>query len=913
MMRRYRILSIAALLCISSTTLFAQLPSGITKGATVEGITEYNLSNGMRVLLLPDNSAAKLTVNVTYLVGSRNEGYGEKGMAHLLEHMMFRGTPKNPDGKVLLTNHGAEFNGSTWYDRTNYFEIMPAADTTLKWALTYEADRMVNSSIAKDQFDKEMTVVRNEFEEDENQPQRILTERVLESAYQWHNYGFPTVGPKSDIEHVPVDRLHVFYAKWYQPDNAVLVIAGKFDVANALKYVAASFGKIPKPKRILDAPYTTEPPQDGEHSVTMRRTGDVFDVCAAYHIPCAMDTDAQAIEMLMDIIGDGTWGRLYHALVETKLASSVYAYTYGLKEPGVALAFAETQHGDSIDVIRDLFLKAIESVGATGVTDDEVSRARAKQNKQYDLVAASSSDLGIELSEWAAKGDWRLFFVARDRLKTITAADIKRVAAAYLKSSNRTLGVFIPTKIPDRAIVPAPPDVAAIVGAYKSARSVEEGETFDATPENIDARTVTKKLPVGVKLALLSKKTRNAKVTGEISFRFGTEELLTGKNISGDVAGDMLMRGTKHHTREQIQSMLDTMQAIVLIGGSNGLVSGQFETTREHLAPTLALIAEILREPAFDEKEFGLCIEEKITGLESVKSQPQQLGFDEFSRRLHPFPKSDIRYIPTIDERIAGVKTVTLAEVRGYYTSFYGASNGECAIVGDFDPDAVTRQLTDLFNGWNSPTPFTHIKQYFKNADTASADISAPDKSGALVVGGENINMRDDNPDYAALTIGNYLFGGAELSSRLSLRIRDKEGLSYGVGTFLQAPAEDSVTAFGVYGICNPDSSAKFVVSMRDELARTLKGGFEKDELEKGRSGWLQARKAARATDNSLCGGLLRNLHNGRTFKFQAAFEKRVEALRADEVIAAMRKYVEPSKMFVIRVGDFSKSGTEGK
>src|SRR3954464_3162637 len=255
------------------------------KVATVEGITEYQFDNGLRALLFPDNSQSKVTVNQTVLVGSRHEGYGETGMAHLLEHLVFKGTPKHPQVPKALQDHGAQFNGSTSVDRVNYFETLAASEENLEFAIALEADRLVNSFIRKSDLDSEMTVVRNEFERGENSPQGVLYKRMEAAAYAWHSYGKSPIGDRSDIERVPIENLQAFYKKFYQPDNVVLIVAGKFDEAKALALVQKYLGSIPKPSRKLDDTYTEEPPQDGERLVTLRRVGKVGSVGVAYHMP----------------------------------------------------------------------------------------------------------------------------------------------------------------------------------------------------------------------------------------------------------------------------------------------------------------------------------------------------------------------------------------------------------------------------------------------------------------------------------------------------------------------------------------------------------------------------------------------------------------------------------------------------
>src|SRR3954469_25450642 len=292
------VLVLAGCVQLRAQSTSTALPPGITRGPSVEGITEYQLQNGLRVLLFPDPTKTTTTVNMTYLVGSRNENYGETGMAHLLEHMLFKGSPKHRNIPQELTEHGARPNGSTWFDRTNYFESFQSSDANLNWALDLESDRMVNSFVDKKDLDSEMTVVRNEFEMGENNPASILEERVLSTAYLWHNYGKSTIGAKADLENVPIDRLQAFYRTWYQPDNAVLLIAGKFDEPKTLTLVNQTFGGIPRPKRALPATYTAEPTQDGERKVELRRTGDVQAVAVAYHVPAGAHPDSALVGIL---------------------------------------------------------------------------------------------------------------------------------------------------------------------------------------------------------------------------------------------------------------------------------------------------------------------------------------------------------------------------------------------------------------------------------------------------------------------------------------------------------------------------------------------------------------------------------------------------------------------------------------
>src|SRR4051812_18360885 len=288
---RKKLLSMSLVVCALAAVSAQTLPPGVVKGPSMGGITEYDYPNGLRVLLYPDAAEPKITINVTYLVGSRHEGYGETGMAHLLEHMDFIETTNGRKIKDEIVAHAAGWNGTTSDDRTNYYETVPSSDENLKWALGLEADRMVNVRFTSQILETEMTVVRNEFERGENNPASILRERVASTAYLWHNYGKSTIGSKDDLEKVPFNRLAEFYKKYYQPDNAVLVITGKIDEAKTLQMVADTMGKLPKPTRILDQTYTVEPAQDGERFVTLRRVGQGPSLIVAYHSVSAAHPD----------------------------------------------------------------------------------------------------------------------------------------------------------------------------------------------------------------------------------------------------------------------------------------------------------------------------------------------------------------------------------------------------------------------------------------------------------------------------------------------------------------------------------------------------------------------------------------------------------------------------------------------
>ena len=898
-------LAVVTAFALSATARAAGEPQRVT---SAEGITEYALANGLHVLLFSDPTKQTITVNVTYLVGARHEAYGETGMAHLLEHMVFKGTDKHPNIPQELTAHGARPNGTTSFDRTNYYETFQVTDENLKWALELEADRMVNSHVWKKDLDTEMTVVRNEFEAGENSPQGVLIKRVMAAAYQEQNYRHLPIGSRSDIENAPIERLQAFYRRYYQPDNAVLTVTGKFEEAKVLAFVASTFGPIPKPERVLIPTYTVEPVQDGERQVTLRRVGDEQMVVAAYHVPSGLHEDAAALQMLAYVLGNTPAGRLHKALVETQKASAIFGFGFNLREPGLLFLGAEVRQEKPLEDAKKTLLDTVDALTETPVSKEELERARTKALKDFELTLNQSEVVGLQISEWIAKGDWRLFFLNRDRIRKVTAEDVQRVALRYLKVSNRTLGEFLPTAKPDRAEVPAAPEAAALLQGYTGEKAVAAGEVFDPSPTNVEARTQRSSRPGGLKLALVPKKTRGGIVVASLSLHVGDEASLRGKRATSDMAVYMLTRGTALHTRQQFADELDKLKARLSFSADLDTVHARIETVRENLPGALKLLAEALRQPVFPADQFEQLRQENLAALEQEKSEPQAMARRAFTRRLAPYAKEDARYEPTLDEAVAEYKAATVADAKKFHAEFLGASHGELAVVGDFDARETTELLRGLFDGWAAPKPFARIARPFQNVPAGTEKLETPDKANALLLAGMNIAAADKDPDYPALVLGNYMLGGGFLNSRLAVRIRQKEGLSYGVGSQLTVRALDASGSFTVFAIHAPQNTQKLEKALREEIARALEGGFTEQEVTEAKSGWLQSRQVQRANDQALAGTLANALYLGRTLQWDADVEKKVSALTPDQIRDALRRHLDPAKLTIVRAGDFAKA-----
>ena len=901
-------------LVLTSSIASAKLPKDVKKITSVEGITEYQLKNGLQVLLFPDKSQETITVNITYRVGSKHENYGETGMAHLLEHLVFKGTPKHKDIPKELTDHGAEPNGTTWTDRTNYFETFSATDENLNWALDLEADRMINSFIAKKDLDSEMTVVRNELENGENSPFRVLLQRMMAVSFDWHNYGKSTIGARSDLENVDIKNLQDFYRKYYQPDNATLVVAGKIEEDKVIKLVHKYFAKIKRPKREIQALYTSDPIQDGERQVTVRRPGDIQMLAAMYHIPAGAHEDYASVAILTQILADSQTGRLHGSVVKKELAASTFGFPFQWAEPGIVTFVAEVAKDKDIQPTQQSFLQTLEDIKENPISKEEVEQAKAKLIKRFELGFNSSERIAKNLSEWVGMGDWRLIFLNRDRIEKVNVQDVQKAAEEYLVNNNRTLGLFLPEQNPDRAdsiVRLSPDDIKSMLKDYKGREAVVQGEDFDPSHDNIDKRSERETLKNGAKVVYLPKKTRGEAVVMNINLDIGNENDLRNQAIIGELAGSMLIRGTTKHNRQQLQSEFDKLKANVHMYGSAINAGASIRTTKENLAKVLDLVDEVFKHPSFSQEELDVLKQENIVSLEQQKQQPQVQVFKQLNRYLSPFEPGHPKYEMSIDEEIAAIKAVTVEDLKDFHARFMGAQDADISVVGDFDKKAIHDKLNKMLVGWKSKVPYLRIQSKVATVDSVNEFIDTPDKAGAAFAGMMKFKMKDSDPDYPALVMANQMFGGGFISSRLADRLRRKDGLSYGAGSWFRASSYDEYATFGIYAICAPENLAKVEIGFEEELARVLKEGFTQQELDDAKKGVLQNNKIDRAKDARLVRELSANLDLNRDMQWDKKFEQSIRDLTLLQVNMAIKKYWKRENISIIKAGDANKLSKE--
>ena len=874
------------------------------------GISEYRLPNGLQILLFPDEAQSTITVNITYRVGSRHESQGEYGMAHLLEHLVFKGTPANRDIPGEFAKRGMRWNGTTTTDRTNYFSSFNANPETLEFALALEADRMLNSFIAKSDLDKEMTVVRNEFERGENEPFQVLNKRVQALAYDWHPYGHATIGPKSDIENVPIERLQAFYKRFYRPDNATLMVTGRFDAAATLQRIAQLYGPLRNPDQAVPQPYTVEPAQDGERSVVVRRVGGQPALMAYYHVPAMAHPDSAPLLVLGLMLSLQPSGQIYKELVESKQALAAGLSGLGGVEPGGMRAFAVLPPDGDVAKVEKRLLDLIEGRDAKPFEESELTRVREMALQSYREQMKNPEGLMQQISSLAA-GDWRLLFQLMEDIPKVTLADVERVRAAYLRPANRSLGRYLPAKQVERVEIPVAPALDQRLAGLKGPPKVEEGERFDPTPQNLAERSRSQLLPSGIALHTLSKKTRGNEVQLQMSLRWADRDstfALRGTEVLGSL---MSQEGSANYDKQKLRDTLLKLKASLSIGSGTQGAFVRISAEQDTLLEVIKIAADVMRQPLLPADAFERWQKATVARLQSSRQELETLraeatrGHYNQARGVGPGHPD---YLKSLDDRINQTAATTLEDVRRVHADYWSANEAQVAVVGAL-PAGLEAAIDQAFGDWKKPQTARYVRHIPKAQPIPAArfDVQAADKANAILRMRYDFALNDQDPDYLPLMLAAHVFGGGALENRLSTRVRQQEGLSYGIGASLSVDRFGNEAALSIGGTFAPANRDKVLGLVQEELQRMADQGITEAELARAKKDILEGRRQARASEAQLARSLLNLADEQETWADVAREEARLQAVSLAQTNAAWRKLIKPDGFVTSTAGDFSK------
>jgi zinc protease len=891
---------------------------GFAHVKTVGSVDEYTLqSNGLQVLLLPEHSSPTLTFMVTYRVGSKNEVTGSTGATHLLEHLMFKGTTNRDRSKgnnvdQLLERTGARYNATTWLDRTNYYENLGSEH--LATAIDMEADRMRNLLLREDDRRPEMTVVRNEFERGENSPVQALYKEIFQAAFVAHPYHHSTIGHRSDIEKVSIERLREFYDTFYWPNNATVSIIGDFDPAQALALVRKSFGVYPRSPKPIPVVYTEEPAQTGARRVIVKRSGQLGVVAIAHKIPGATHPDYAAVSLLSAILTDGKNSRLYRALTDKNLSTGVEADAGFNADPTLHVIFAPLAPGAKHDEVERIALQEIKRLKKDGVSEVELRAAIAKTLADAAFKRDGSFAVAGNLNECIAAGDWSLFYTLDDAIAKVTTADIKRVANTYLNEDQSTTGWFEPT-----------PSGGASAGTNASGKaSRANGPNYYRSPDlEAPAQSAAGAVAGGGVIggdggSKIAPKVKRLKVAGidVIAYPTGVKDVVTvraslpaGKALAGSgnpaiptLTGMMLEQGTRKQDKFAIAEKLEAVGANISFTVGTDLVEVSAKSLKKDAPLVIGLIAEQLRMPAFSADEFAK-VKKQFAG--SLKRRLENTDFraaDAFSRAVYPVAHPNRN--PAPEDLLAAVEAARLEDVIAFHQAAYGPAHMTLVMVGDLDLPGIEAQVDKAFAGWQGGgMPVRVVSTAAANAPQGQ-DVVMADKTSVSVVLGQASGLRYRDPDYQALRVATAILGSG-FTGRLMANVRDKEGLTYDVGARL---GNDMVNAgaWKINASFAPALLEKGIASTRRQLMLWYEGGATPAEIEARKTNLIGSFKVELATTDGMAGALLTAVNRGYEVAWLDEFPLRIKALSPEQVNGAIRKYLRPDGMVLIKAGTLS-------
>lgn len=781
--------SIRRLICLLATPVAAlanNVPDALEHIQTLGGIEEYELkSNGLRILLMPDEGLPVATVMVTYKVGSRNEGPGTTGATHILEHMMFKGTPRfndtdGSDYSSAMERIGARSNATTWFDRTNYYATLPSEHVPL--TIQLEADRMRNLRIRKEDLASEMTVVRNEYERGENNPVRTLIKELFAAAFVAHTYSHPTIGWRSDIENTSPKKLRAFYDTYYWPENAVVTIIGGFDREASLAAIVEHYGSIERAPQAIPQVETIEPEQIGPRRVTIERAGQVGVVMTGYKVPAAIHEDWPALILIDQILGADKTGRLYRALEDKGKASATFTFAPELHDPGLFIFGAYLTPEASHDEVESIVLDEIDALIGGGVTGDELRRAKSVIRASTIYGRDGPYAIASQINEAIAMGDWTSYIRRLPEIEAVTAEQIQEVAARYFLENKRTTGWFVPqirnTLAMGGAAANYGPNYYRDPAVYGPQDAQDAAGDEASRPPLVDfASTLQRETVAGIDLITI-----DMSIEGVVSFvgSFAAGDTLSPKDapMLASLTAAMLDKGTTDKDRFQIAEILDTLGADMGFGADAHSVSFSGKFLRPDAGAILELLAEQLRDPAFDPEVFETVRSRQKAALLQAVDNPDYRASSKLSRML--YPESHPNYSQPLEALLEDLENTGIESIRRFHKQHYGPESMLLVFAGDIDFEQLKAAIANAFEGWSGGVPYPADPPEQLVNERTEARIHLTDKTSVAVRYGFNTRLQRTEDDYLPFMLGNYILGGS-FHSRLMTEVRKNRGLTYDI------------------------------------------------------------------------------------------------------------------------------------
>ena len=848
---------------------------------------DYLLPNGLRVILIENHRAPVTSMLVWVKVGSRKERAGEYGLAHLMEHMAFKGTTTRGPGEIAreVEAAGGRTNAYTSFDQTVYYIDMASRYTDR--GLDILADMVFNPALNPVEFKREKEVVVEEINRGEDDPDRKLSEAVFGAAYKVHPYGRPIIGYADTVRNVSLETAKAFHQRFYRPDNMVLVVSGDFNTPEIKAIVDIKFGLAPSgPIPKIDIP--AEPPQKKIRPVIVRDDVKTAQVEMGFHIPAFKDHDTIALDLLAEILGSGRSSRLYNSVKRDKqLVHDISAGAYTPHDPGLFVINAELDPDKAQPAITSI-IHEINKLKIAGVTPQEL--ARAKLNIQASFIHSRSTMSGearTAANFQVLGGDWR----AKDRyladIDSVTADDIVAAAQKYLTDDNLTVGVLVPKD--------AEPNLtdAALVSAVEK-QPAEMVTKSDKQPASTSLKEYN--LDNGARLVVKSDLSLPL-VSIRAAFLGGTRYENEKDNGINNFMAEVWDRGTTRLGPEELARRIEDMAASISSFSGRNSFGVEAEFLAKFLDPGLDLFAEVLTKPAFSPDEVE---KTRPLILAAIKRQQDELPsrtFTLFAKTLYDGNPYALNTLGTEET----AQNITAQDIRSYYDQYARPDNLVITVVGDVDPEHIKNRLNQLladFKGKAAAPPDIPAPKAWQGVREA---VDQVDKAQTHLVWGF-LAPPMSSPDRYALEVLDSVLSG--MGGRLFVQLRDKESLAYTVSSFY-SPGLDT-GAFGFYIAFEPSKYKQAREGFQKIITDITQNPITNKELADAKEYILGSYDIGQQSYGSQASELAFNDLYGLGLDYPKKYIEGISKVTVDDVLRVAKKYLNPDEMVKVVVGPVS-------
>jgi len=886
-----------------------------TNSAAAEkyGAIERQFENGFRALLVPDSKAEQTAVTLVYFSGSLADPEGKSGLAHLLEHLLFS-APTTPGNHALVSEmarRNIAYNGNTHFDRTIYHTAFSSDQPTLNWLLEHEALRMHKLTIAEADIARELPVVLREKELGDSNHQQKLAQQILPVVTHFAPYVRPPIGNEAELRSITIDDVRAFYRTHYRPDNALLIITGRFDIAATWKQLETHFGGIKSPK--IGPPPTFQATSEQESSDSQRSfrgDGDIASVSLFYPLRHSFDAKPiAAMGLLSGLLAGSPASRLHESLVSAGQAASVSAMPLLLRNGGAfeVTALPLTADSDGLEQLQNTLAVQVQSLGDTAFTEKELERAKNLIGNEALHVQSQAAAFGYRLAEFASIGDWRLWFESIDAAQEMSLPEIQQTAKTIFQQSipvaqlmsNRHAASFTAEK---ESVVPhattGEPSAASVPAHLPETASPAVN---DATATALDAQIERFSINKSLAVALWPKPMPTGRVQGQWNLRMGTADSMFGKRILADLTGSLLAHGSASLDRQQLFDRLLGLDAHLSMTPVDDRLAIRFDLPAHSLPEFLGVLIDVLRHPALPEQGFKEVGNQLRVAYQSQGAKPQVVAEQAVTAFTSQYPIGDIRREPGMAEALAALEGIELNDVKAFHTDYYG-TNGELMLSGEFDAKATRRQLESLLGPWRSKQAYQRPPLPYTALAPGQHVIAVPEGAHGVYTAQIRQPLQANETDALALTLVNFALGEDALQSRLGRRLRQQKGISYGVASKISASAFEPRATLTISATYAPALRQQLSKAVHEELALLVKNGLTDTEFSSAKDNWRHRNDLSRLDHDKLFAKLNLLLRLRRDMQYYAELNTCIEALTLAQVNAAIARHINPDQLLEVFV-----------